>query len=182
MVGPGVANHGLDGPPATFRPDPTLSVPAQLDRRNLVRPHRHPPDDVCAPGPEGQLRRRRPGSHRDPEAVIDRSHDGHPTTSRWPSATSSSTPASAASARQRSSATRLRLKSGSTGSDSQYATFSAKLAELGARRDALATPIKQDLAPSGHGNHLSHDANRELSQCNRIIRQAEALANIPPSA
>jgi len=178
MVGPGVANHGLDGQPATFRPDPTLTVAAnstvgtwadETDFRPtmfaLLGLHDGYVDDgrvliealSVTPGYTGDPNYR-------PLAVCYKQLNS--SVGRFGTAALVGDTAA--------------LKSGSTGSDSQYTTFSSNLAALGAQRDALATTIKQDLWNAAFGGGLSGNAGSELAQCNSIIGQAEALANIQP--
>jgi len=67
------------------------------------------------------------------------------------------------------------LKTGSSGDDSTYTSFLAKLQSLGAARDKLATRIKNDLFGAEFDSKPIPGAN-DLKDCNDILSQANALA------
>jgi hypothetical protein len=67
------------------------------------------------------------------------------------------------------------LKTGSTTDDSSYQSFLAKLQSLGTARDALATQIKNDLFDAEFDNKPIPGAN-DLKDCNDLLSQANALA------
>jgi hypothetical protein len=66
------------------------------------------------------------------------------------------------------------LKTGSSTDDSTYLSTLSKIQSLGAARDALATQIKNDLFDAEFNNHPIPGAN-DLKDCNRILAQAAAL-------
>jgi hypothetical protein len=67
------------------------------------------------------------------------------------------------------------LRTGSSSDDSTYESVLSKIQSLGAARDALATKIKNDLFDAEFDNHPIPGAN-DLKNCNRILAQANALA------
>jgi hypothetical protein len=67
------------------------------------------------------------------------------------------------------------LKTGSTSDDSTYESVLSKIQSLGAARDALATTIKNDLFEAEFNNHPIPGAN-DLKDCESILAQADALA------
>jgi hypothetical protein len=178
MVGPGISNRGLDGPPATFRPDPTKSVPANSTVGTWSDHTDIRPTMFALLG----LKDPYVGDGRVLTEILKNGSEhgldgaGHDLAVCYKQLNSSVGRFGTAVLIADTAA----LNSGSTGSDAQYATFSATLAQLGAQRDALATKIKQDLSTGQHGDDL-HVARSDLADCNSIISQAEALANIQPT-
>jgi hypothetical protein len=67
------------------------------------------------------------------------------------------------------------LKTGSGSDDTAYTSFLAKLQGLGAARDSLATQIKNDLYDAEFDNHPIPGAN-DLKNCRDLLAQADALA------
>jgi hypothetical protein len=67
------------------------------------------------------------------------------------------------------------LKTGSSGDDSTYESTLGDIKTLGAARDALATKIKNDLFNAGFDNTPIPGAN-DLKDCEGILAQANALA------
>lgn len=68
------------------------------------------------------------------------------------------------------------LESGSPSDDSTYTNFSAQLTALGAQRDALASTIKQELYDAEFNNTpLPGSAADQVGQCQSIITAAAAL-------
>jgi hypothetical protein len=67
------------------------------------------------------------------------------------------------------------LKTGSSSDDSAYDSTLSKIESLGAARDALATKIKGDLFDAAFGNTPIPGAN-DLKNCQSIVAQANALA------
>ena len=67
------------------------------------------------------------------------------------------------------------LKTGSSTDDSSYLSTLARITSLGAARDALATKIKGDLFDAEFDNHPIPGAN-DLKQCRDLLAQADALA------
>ncbi len=68
------------------------------------------------------------------------------------------------------------LESGSTTDDSAYTNFSSQLSTLGSQRDALATTIKQELWNAEFNNTpLPSSAAGDLTQCNADLASAAAL-------
>jgi len=72
------------------------------------------------------------------------------------------------------------LKSGTPAHDSEYTSFSARLAALGNQRDRLATKIKEDLFAAAFGPGLPQVSNGEMAECRSAIARAESLAGISP--
>ncbi len=178
MVGPGVANNGLDGPPATFRPDPTKTVPdnstvGTWSDHTDIRPtmfgllglHDSYVDDGRVLAEDLTIK---PGHTGDPAYV--------PLAQCYKQLNASVGRFGTAALVGDTAA----LNSGSGGSDSQYTTFAASLAAIGAQRDVLATAMKNDLDSAAFGVGLSAGAANELAQCNTLITQVEALANVSP--
>jgi hypothetical protein len=69
------------------------------------------------------------------------------------------------------------LKTGSSSTDSQYHAYLAKLQQLGAQRDALATSIKYDLFQAEFNNTPLPNATAQLSSCNSLLDAANNLAS-----
>lgn len=67
------------------------------------------------------------------------------------------------------------LKTGSSTDDSTYLNVLAQIKSIGAARDALATKIKGDLYDAEFNNHPIPGAN-DLKDCQAILAQANALA------
>jgi hypothetical protein len=67
------------------------------------------------------------------------------------------------------------LKTGSSSNDSQYTAYLAKLQQLGAQRDALATSIKNYLFQAEFNNTPLPNAAGELSSCNALLNAANGL-------
>ena len=67
------------------------------------------------------------------------------------------------------------LKTGSSSDDSTYESMLDRIRALGAARDALATKIKNDLFDAGFGNQPIPGGN-DLKDCQSILAQADALA------
>jgi hypothetical protein len=67
------------------------------------------------------------------------------------------------------------LKTGSSSDDSTYESTLGTITSLGAARDALATKIKNDLFDAGFDNTPIPGAN-DLKDCESILAQANALA------
>jgi hypothetical protein len=67
------------------------------------------------------------------------------------------------------------LKTGSSSDDSTYDSVRSKIESLGAARDALATKIKGDLFDAEFNNTPIPGAN-DLKNCETILGQADALA------
>jgi hypothetical protein len=67
------------------------------------------------------------------------------------------------------------LKTGSGTDDSSYLSTLAKITSLGAARDALATKIKGDLYDAEFNDHPIPGAN-DLKDCQDLLAQADALA------
>jgi hypothetical protein len=67
------------------------------------------------------------------------------------------------------------LKTGSSSDDSTYDSVLDQITSLGAARDALATKIKNDLFDAEFNNHPIPGAN-DLKNCEAIVAQANALA------
>jgi hypothetical protein len=67
------------------------------------------------------------------------------------------------------------LKTGSSSDDSTYESVLSKIQSLGAARDALATRIKNDLFNAEFNNTPIPGAN-DLKDCRSILAQADALA------
>jgi hypothetical protein len=67
------------------------------------------------------------------------------------------------------------LKTGSSSDDSTYASVLGKITSLGAARDALATTIKNDLFDAEFNNHPIPGVN-DLKNCRSVLAQADALA------
>src|SRR5215471_5785371 len=67
------------------------------------------------------------------------------------------------------------LKTGSSADDSTYASVLSDIKSLGAARDTLATMIKGDLFDAEFNNHPIPGAN-DLKGCESILAQANALA------
>ena len=179
MVGPGVANHGLDGPPASIVRDGSQTVP-----------------DESTVGTWSDHADIRPTMF----ALLGL-QDSHVDDGRVLSEVLSVTPGQTADPRYQPLAACYKqlnscvgrfatavlvgdtraLASGTPSDDSQYESFSANLATLGTQRDALATTIKMDLAAAASGSGLSADADSELQECNALIEEAESLAASQPT-
>ena len=175
MVGPGIANRGLDGPPATFRPDPALTVAENSTVGTWADHTDIRPTMFALLGLEDQyvgdgrvltevLKKGSGHDDGDASALAECYKQLNSSVGRFGTAVLVADTAA--------------LNSGSTGSDAQYQTFLTQLSALGAQRDALATKIKQDLSRGDHGEHdsVSHERRGDLAECNSIINQAEALA------
>jgi hypothetical protein len=67
------------------------------------------------------------------------------------------------------------LKTASEG-DQQYADFLSRLGALGARRDALAGTLKQELFDAEfNGRALPHQAGGQLSECRSVLLSADNM-------
>jgi hypothetical protein len=69
------------------------------------------------------------------------------------------------------------LKTGTALNDSTYLTVLSEIQGLGAQRDALATQIKNDLF-NAEFNNTPISGNSDLSNCNNILTQADTLAGL----
>jgi hypothetical protein len=179
LVGPGVANKGLDGPPATFMPDQTKTVAdnstvGTWSDHTDIRPtmlalvglkDNATPDDgrvltedlTVTPGDTGN-----PGYQ--PLAVCYKqlnSSVGRFGTAALVGDTNA-------------------LKSGTAANDSTYATYLSNATSVGVQRDTLATSIKADLNNAAFGAGLSSNAGAETQSCNSVVGQMETLAGMQP--
>jgi hypothetical protein len=178
MVGPGVANKGLDGPPATFIPDDNKPVTDNSSTGTWSDHTDIRPTILALTGLQ--------------DSYVG---DGRVLTedlSATPGHTSDPTyqPLAACYKQLNSGVGRFgtaaligdtnALKSGSTADDSTYASFQSNLSNLGGQRDSLATTIKQDLNNAAFGSGLSANAGAELAQCDTLIANMETLAGVQP--
>jgi len=176
MVGPGIANHGLDGPPPTTIRDPSQTVPQNsqvgtwsdhTDIRLTMLALLSLEDSYVDDGRVlTEVLTLTPGHTDDPRyqplAACDKQLNS--CVGRFGTAALVGDTAA--------------LLSGSPSDDSQYTDFLASLTTLGAQRDALATAIKEDLGNAAFGSGLSANADSELEQCNALIVQVESLAGV----
>jgi hypothetical protein len=68
------------------------------------------------------------------------------------------------------------LKTGSTADDSAYQSTAAKIASLGAQRDALATEIKNELFDAEFANAPIPNGSSDWAHCKNVIRWAGDLS------
>src|SRR5262249_44880749 len=178
MAGPGVANHGLDGPPASIVRDETQTVPEQSTVGTWSDHADIRPTMLALLGLQD--------SHVDDGRVLTEVLSVTPGQTADPRFQ----PLAACYKQLNSCVGRFAtavlvgdtraLASGSPSDDSQYQSFSANLATLGTQRDALATTIKMDLQAAAFGSGLSANADNELQEGNALIEQAESLAAAHP--
>jgi len=174
MVGPGIANHGLDGPPPSTVRDPSKTVPESSlvgtwsDHTDIR------PTMLALLGLEDAYL-------KDGRVLTEALSvtPGHTDDPRYQPLAVCYKQLNSCVGRFGTAALvgdTVALASGSPSDDSQYTSFVASLAALGAQRDTLASAIKADLDNAAFGSGLSADADSELEQCNALIEQAESLA------
>jgi len=179
MVGPGIANLGLDGPPPTTVRDPSQTVPESSQVGTWSDHADIRPTMLALLGLED--------SYIDDGRVLTEALSmtpGHTDDPRYQPLAACYKQLNSCVGRFGTAALvgdTAALVSGSPGDDSAYGAFVASLTTLGAQRDALATAIKEDLDAAAFGSGLSADADSELAQCNDLIEQAESLAAAQPT-
>ena len=67
------------------------------------------------------------------------------------------------------------LKTGSSSDDSAYKGFAADINSLGAKRDKLATTIKEDLYNAAFNNTPIPSGNSDSAHCKNLIKAADKL-------
>jgi len=179
MVGPGVANNGLDGPQASTVRDDSKTVPEESLIGTWTDHTDIRPTMFALLGLQD--------SHVDDGRVLTEVltvTPGHTADPRYQPLAVCYKQLNSCVGRFATAALvgdTHALASGSPADDSQYETFLASLTALGAERDALATTIKNDLDGAAFGAGLSADADTELQECLGLVDQAEQLAAAAPT-
>src|SRR5262249_10921241 len=179
MVGPGIANHGLDGPPPSTVRDPSQTVPESSQVGTWSDHTDIRPTMLALLGLDD--------SYVDDGRVLTEAltvTPGHTDDPRYQPLAVCYKQLNSCVGRFGTAALvgdTAALVSGRPSDASQYTAFVTSLTTLGAQRDALATAIKQDLDAAAFGSGLSADADSELEQCNALIERVEALAAAQPT-
>ena len=145
----------------------------QRHHRHLGRRDRHPADPDLPDRPEGRLRARRPGHHRDPVQPEPRARRaGRGRLGACYKQLNSSVGQFGNFTLQASTA----AVESSTSGDAEYRTVNAALAGLDRLRDSLGLRVKGELEAAAFGDHPVIGAAGQTAACKGIIAAAGALA------
>ena len=183
IAGPGVANHGVDGPAAAAGPNSSGPASGQgtIPGQNLAGTWADHTD--VRPTMLALLGLKDDFIHDGRVLTEDLTSAGAPSGTQSPSYLPLATCYKQlnASVGRFGTDTLVADHAAITGSDPSYQSFQGQLSTLAAQRDTLATQIKADLDNAAFGPGLSPGAAAETQQCTALLASADALAAGSPN-